>query len=122
PTLGTPLFTPSDYGLSWEPLHCLTADNLRLAGWVVSPAQPRGTVVLFHGVRRSRVNTLSRTAFLVAAGYRCVAFDHRAHGESNGRRTSYGFYERYDVVAVPDLARHPWPDLPLALLGRPMGP
>src|SRR5439155_1621518 len=66
-------------------------------------------------------NTLSRTAFLVAAGYRCVAFDHRAHGESNGRRTSFGFHERHDVIAILELTRHLWPDEPLAVLGMSMG-
>ena len=59
PTLGKPLLTPSDYGLSWESIHCITADKLRLAGWVVSPPGPRGTVVLFHSclAHSSRPNT-----------------------------------------------------------------
>jgi alpha-beta hydrolase superfamily lysophospholipase len=121
PTPGKPLRTPTDFGYSWEPLHCFTADKLRLVGWVVSPARPRGTVVLFHGVRQNRGNTLTRMAFLVAAGFRCVAFDHRAHGESDGRRTSFGYHERHDVAAVVELTRHLWPDEPLAVLGMSMG-
>jgi len=121
PALGRPQRTPADYGLSWEPLECRTADALRLKGWTVAPSQPRGTIALFHGLRSNRAQTLERTEFLVQAGYRCVAFDHRAHGESNGKRTSFGFFEGRDVVAIIELIRRRWPDRPVAALGISMG-
>jgi len=57
-------------------------------------------VALFHGLRDNRGYLLGRTAFLAAAGYRCVAVDHRAPGETGGKRTSFGFYESRDVAAV----------------------
>jgi alpha-beta hydrolase superfamily lysophospholipase len=120
-TPGRPHATPSDYGLLWEPLQCRTVDGERLVGWLVSPPRPRATVVLFHGLRGNRAMTLQRTAFLVAAGYRCVAFDHRAHGESTGRRTSFGYHESRDVKAVLRLARERWAEQPFAVLGISMG-
>jgi pimeloyl-ACP methyl ester carboxylesterase len=64
---------------------------------------------------------LPRIGLLAAAGYRCVAFDHRAHGESGGRRTSFGLHEARDVAAVLALARRSWPTQPLAALGAGMG-
>src|SRR5262249_3564927 len=91
------------------------------AGWVVTPPRPRATVALFHGVRSNRVQTLERISFLAGAGYRCVAFDHRAHGESDGRRTSFGYYEARDVAAVLDLIEERWPHQPRAALGISMG-
>ena len=69
----------------WETLTCPTADGLTLSGWVASPPQPRGTVALFHGLRKNRAEHLDRIAFLVRAGWRCLAFDHRAHGSSQGK-------------------------------------
>ncbi len=116
-----PRLTPSDFGLPWEKLECLTEDRFRLVGWAVEPAQPRGTVALFHGLRHNREHTLDRLVFLASAGYRCVAFDHRAHGESRGRRTSFGFYESRDVVAVLRLIQERWPNQPCAALGISMG-
>lgn len=113
--------TPSHLGLSWEPLSCQTGEGYRLAGWVVSPDQAKATVVMFHGMKRNREVTLSRTAFLVAAGYRCVAFDHRAHGESQGQRSSFGYHEAGDVAAVLSLVRQRWPNQPHASLGISMG-
>jgi alpha-beta hydrolase superfamily lysophospholipase len=121
PSPGRPRQNPGHYGLCWEPVSCKTDDRFRLRGWVVSPVAPRGTVALFHGVRSSREQTLSRTAFLVKAGYRCVAFDHRAHGESAGRRTSFGYHEARDVKAVLDFIQQRWPYQPLAVLGISMG-
>lgn len=113
--------TPESLGLVSERLECLTVDRHRLVGWCVTPPRPRGTIALFHGIRRNRANTLSRTAFLVKAGYRCVAFDHRAHGESSGRRTSFGYHESGDVSAVLDFVRDRWPHQPRAALGVSMG-
>src|SRR5262249_52504994 len=83
--------------------------------------RPRATVILFHGLRHHREQTLGRSVFLAAAGYRCVAFDHRAHGESTGRRSSFGYYESRDVQAIHALVRQRWSHQPLAALGISMG-
>jgi alpha-beta hydrolase superfamily lysophospholipase len=118
---GRPRRTPMDHGLSFDRAECRTADGLRLVGWAAAPALPRATVVLFHDVRGGREAMLPRLALLAAAGYRCLAFDHRAHGESDGRRTSFGYHEARDVAAVLALARRNWPGQALAALGVGMG-
>jgi alpha-beta hydrolase superfamily lysophospholipase len=118
---GKPRATPADRGLSYEALECRTADGYRLRGWVVHPPAPRATVALFHGLRQNRTQALDRVAMLVGAGYRCVAFDHRAHGESSGGRSSFGFHEAGDVAAVLELVGQRWPHQPRAALGISMG-
>jgi uncharacterized protein len=121
PSPGKVTRTPSDFDWTWEPLTCRTSDGFRLAGWVVAPARPRATIALFHGARSNREQTLPRLAFLARAGYRCVAFDHRAHGESEGRRMSFGYYEGRDVAAIRALIGDRWPNEPHAALGISMG-
>jgi alpha-beta hydrolase superfamily lysophospholipase len=121
PAPAVPTPAPADRGLAYEPLECRTADGQRLAGWIVSPSKPRATIALFHDVRRNRAQMLDRIIYLSAAGYRCMAFDHRAHGESTGTRTSFGFHERQDVLAVVRLIRRLWPTPPCAALGIGMG-
>ncbi len=116
-----PRETPADHGLPYETLTCSTADGLRLVGWVVEPPSPRATVALFHGLRCTRDLVLTRMAILARAGYRCVAFDHRAHGESQGRLTSFGYHEGRDVAAVLDLVKQRWPAQPRVALGVSMG-
>jgi pimeloyl-ACP methyl ester carboxylesterase len=121
PSRGKPASTPSDFGLTSERIHCRAADGIRLAGWVVEPSRPRASIALFHGLRGSRSHMLNRVPFLAQAGYRCVLFDHRAHGESGGKRTSFGFHERRDVAAVLDYIDQRWPTQKKAALGTSMG-
>jgi pimeloyl-ACP methyl ester carboxylesterase len=121
PSRGRPQETPDALGLPWDRIECRTVDGVRLCGWVVTPPRPRGTIAFFHGLRRNRASTLGRVALLAAEGFRCVAFDHRAHGESTGRRSSFGFHEGRDVAAVLELVRQTWPHQPVAALGISMG-
>jgi uncharacterized protein len=116
-----PRHDPPCPGLAVEPAECVTDDGLRLRGWVVAPSAPVATVALFHGMRNNREQVLDRIGLLAGAGYRCVAFDHRAHGESEGRRTSFGYHERRDAAAVLEFAARHWPSQPLAALGMSMG-
>jgi uncharacterized protein len=104
-----------------ETLECKTKDDIALKGWCIEPRGARATVALFHGLRGNRGDMLDRIAFLSAAGYRCVAFDHRAHGESGGRWTSFGYHERHDVEAVADMIGKRWPSQPRAALAISMG-
>jgi uncharacterized protein len=112
---------PALPGIAMEFLRCRTVDRLWLQGWAFTPPAPRGTVALFHGLRTNRAQTISRIAFLTDAGYRCVAFDHRAHGQSQGRRSSFGYHESKDVLAIADLMERRWPEQPMAALGLSMG-
>ncbi len=120
-TAGRPHETPDKLGLPWDRVECRTADGMRLCGWVVQPPRPRATVALFHGIRRNRASTLGRMAMLAAEGFRCIAFDHRAHGESSGKRSSFGYLEGRDVVAVLNFVRRHWPRQPYVALGISMG-
>jgi pimeloyl-ACP methyl ester carboxylesterase len=104
-----------------ENLHCETSDGIHLHGWVIESPRPRATIALFHGMRGNRMRLFDRIAFLTQAGYRCVAFDLRAHGESGGRSVSFGYYERHDVIAVANLVRERWPNDPCGAIGVSMG-
>ncbi len=102
-------------------VECFARDDIVLKGWCIEPAAPHATIALFHGMRLNRTDMLERIAFLSQAGFRCIAFDHRAHGESGGRRTSFGYHERHDVEAIAGFIRDRWPNSPCAALGVSMG-
>ncbi|HMF11237.1 MAG TPA: alpha/beta fold hydrolase [Gemmataceae bacterium] len=121
PARGALAHTPGDFGLTWENVACPTTDGIELAGWVMEPPAPRATVVLHHGLRCSREQILGRATILVRAGYRCVAFDHRGHGQSSGSYTSFGYHEAADTAAVLDFVRRRWPQAPRAVVGLSMG-
>ncbi|MSQ93160.1 MAG: alpha/beta fold hydrolase [Gemmataceae bacterium] len=108
-------------GVQIEAIQCTTVDGIILQGWALAPARPRATVALFHGLRGHRATLMDRFVLLASAGYRCVAFDHRAHGESGGAVTSFGYHERHDIQAVAELIQARWPSRPCAALGVSMG-
>jgi pimeloyl-ACP methyl ester carboxylesterase len=57
-------------------------------------------VLLLHGLGSSRATMFARASFLAARGHAVLAIDHRAHGESEGARISFGRDEARDVSAA----------------------
>jgi pimeloyl-ACP methyl ester carboxylesterase len=78
-----------------------TRDGIRLAGWYASGANG-AAIVLVHGLSANRVQVLPEAARLVERGYGVFAYDARAHGNSEGRKCTWGDRERHDVAAALD--------------------
>lgn len=107
-------------GLALETIHLRSEDGVDLAGWVLEPREPKGgTVLVFHGIRGCR--QASRMQALRDRGLRSLAIDFRAHGESGGDHTTFGWDERKDVIAAIRYARKRWPKDKLGAWGMSMG-
>ncbi|HEV8482789.1 MAG TPA: alpha/beta fold hydrolase [Blastocatellia bacterium] len=72
-------------------------DALRLHGWWMGSSKDSATVVVIHGVKKNRTDVLRAAVALRRAGFNVLVFDGRAHGNSEGRYVTYGYYERRDV-------------------------
>jgi pimeloyl-ACP methyl ester carboxylesterase len=74
------------------------ADGASLQGWLFTPREPNGhAVVLLHGVASNRAAMLSSVRLFLERGYRALAIDARAHGESGGRFGTLGALEAGDL-------------------------
>lgn len=114
--------TPADYGLSYRSVFITTGDGLRLSGWLLPAPDPAGcSVVMAHGLFRSRQELLERGAWLARRGCRALLLDLRRHGGSAGGRTTLGFHERFDVMAGAAFLRREFPEDRLFLYGVSMG-
>ncbi|MDF1825883.1 MAG: alpha/beta fold hydrolase [Verrucomicrobiales bacterium] len=116
------LANPAEFGLSLEPIELQSCDGFTLQGIIATrsltpgravrtramqqrlnaqhiptPAKPRGTIFLLHGRGGRKEDMLSIAQRLVAADFRCVVYDARAHGTSKGKYCTFGTKE------VPDL-------------------
>jgi pimeloyl-ACP methyl ester carboxylesterase len=81
------------------------APDATLSSWVLEPpsgGEPRGTIVVLHGVRLDKRSMLPLGSALARAGYRAVLVDLRGHGRSTGDFLTYGVVESHDVSEVLD--------------------
>jgi hypothetical protein len=76
-----------------------------LSGWWVPAEKAKGTLVLVHGLNRSRIEMVRKTPFVHAQGWNALLFDLRRHGKSGGTVRSLGWHERLDVLGAFDEAR-----------------
>ncbi|MES2323084.1 MAG: alpha/beta hydrolase [Pseudomonadota bacterium] len=71
----------------------------RAAGWIARGAGS-GAVLLLHGVRADRRQMQERALFLNRLGYSVLLIDLAAHGESTGKRITFGAREADGVRAA----------------------
>jgi uncharacterized protein len=93
-------------------------DSVTLKGWRCTASIPRrGTVVYLHGVADNRTSGAGIIERFRARGFDVVAYDSRAHGESDGEACTYGFFEKGDLHRVLDTVGSG----PIVLIGTSLG-
>lgn len=79
-------------------------------------------VIICHGVTENKVNSFKYARLFERLGFNSVVYDHRRHGESGGKTTSFGHYEKMDLQAVVRaLKLHAGPALFFGIHGESMG-
>ena len=111
---------PKALGLDYEAVAFRSSDGVELKGWWVPADGARGTVILVHGLNRSRIEMARKTPFLHEHGWNALLFDLRHHGESGGDATTFGVKEKEDVRAAIAEARRRSPE-PVVLWGVSLG-
>ncbi len=77
--------------------------GVNLKGWRCRATAPRrGAIVYLHGVADNRASAVGVIERFVPRGFDVIAYDSRAHGESEGTVCTYGFFERDDLRSVVD--------------------
>ncbi len=112
--------TPASFKLPYEEVTFQSSDGVPLKGWWVPAPNAHGTVVLVHGLNRSRIEMVRKLPFLNHLGWNALLFDLRHHGDSGGNVSTFGFYEKQDVHAATALA-HARSQGPVVLWGVSLG-
>ena len=104
------------------PEHCVAADfagaGVTLKGWRCRATAPaRGTIVYLHGIADNRGSATGVIQRFVARGFNVIAYDSRAHGDSQGEACTYGFFEKQDLHHVIDTVESG----PVVLIGTSLG-
>jgi len=99
-----------------------SASGSQIRGWwVPATGSGGGAVILMHGVRANRLGLVRRAKVLRAHGFAVLLFDFQAHGESPGRRITFGRLEALDAAAAVEFVRHSLPGERVGALGISLG-
>jgi pimeloyl-ACP methyl ester carboxylesterase len=92
--------------------------GVTLRGWTCASTSPRrGTIVYLHGIADNRGSAAGVVQRFLPRGFDVVAYDSRAHGDSEGDACTYGFFEKQDLRRVVDTL----PPGPVVLIGTSLG-
>jgi alpha-beta hydrolase superfamily lysophospholipase len=100
--------SPGDLGMHFQvkSLHVRdqrSGQQLKMAAWwIPHPAKSEQTVVLIHGYADAKVGAIAWAPMWKELGFNILAIDLRAHGESEGRYTTAGYFERHDLNQALD--------------------
>lgn len=92
--------TPRVIGLAYEEVWLESAPGVRIHGWFVPRAAPKGTVVFFHGNAGSIGLRVDWLRMFHDLGYAALVVDYRGYGRSEGEPSERGTYE--DATAAWD--------------------
>jgi alpha-beta hydrolase superfamily lysophospholipase len=119
---------PGLYGVEFETVHFLARnDTLQISGWYLPNPDAERAIILVHGRNASKQNAISGNLPALAAkihktGLAVLMIDLRGHGESEGKRYTFGVHERRDVLGAVDfLTKHGFLPGQIAALGISLG-
>lgn len=81
----------------------------------------KGAVLLLHGVRADRRQMIERARLLNRQGYAVLLIDLPAHGESSGKRITFGLKEATGVKSALDYLRKKLPEERIGVIGVSLG-
>lgn len=88
----------------------------------LEPHDTNRYVIICHGVTETKVNSFKYARMFERMGFNSVVYDHRRHGDSGGKTTSFGHFEKMDLKAVVQaLKLHVEADLFYGIHGESMG-
>lgn len=94
------------FDLNWfnqcrkEELSIDSPNGYPIKGIFLKPLKTKNTIIICHGVTENKISMVKYARMFERLGFNTFVFDHRRHGDSGGKTTSYGYYEKFDVAAV----------------------
>lgn len=90
--------------------------------FIPSQIETNKYMIICHGVTMNRMNSIKYMYLFHHRDYHVIMYDHRRHGESGGKTTSYGHYEKFDLQAVVNWTKETFgEEILLGIHGESMG-
>lgn len=95
---GTSLPRPKNTDLPAQPYETVTIQsNVKLEAWYIKVANPKGTVLLFHGYQGNKSVLIQAADEFLKMGYNTLLVDFMGSGGSEGSSTTIGAIEGTEV-------------------------
>lgn len=105
-----------------EELNIESPNGYVVRGIFFKPCDTKNTVIICHGVTENKILSMKYVCMYERLGFNTVVYDLRRHGETGGKTTSYGYYEKIDLQTVVDYVREQiGEDAILGIHGESMG-
>jgi alpha-beta hydrolase superfamily lysophospholipase len=114
-----PVPLPKD--LAVEQVTFPSQSGATIHGWLVVPTTYRAVVILQHGVHADKSTLVERAQFLSQSGYAVLLFDFQSHGESIGKKITFGYLESRDSQAAVAFVKKRFPGKPIGVDGVSLG-
>jgi len=92
-----------------------------IRGWLSSANSSRGAVLLLPPVRTNRLAMVPRAKFLLQADYSTLLIDLQGTGESSGDAITFGWRERFDVLAAVRFLNERRAGEPIGIIAASLG-
>lgn len=90
--------------------------------YFIHPYNTKKWVIFCHGITENKWNSIKYMNLFIERGFNSIIYDHRRHGGSGGRTSSYGYYEKWDLDAViKELKKREGEDVKFGIHGESMG-
>jgi hypothetical protein len=96
------------------------ANALILRGYFARAKQPKATLILVHGIGGFKESFLGFARFLNSKNINVFLYDQRAHGKSDGKYCTFGYYEKKDISKIIDTIQKIAPQ-PIGIFGASLG-
>lgn len=104
-----------------EPVQFPVGAESPVHGWLAYGEPGNGVVLLAHSIRSNRLEMLSRARFLNEQGYSVLLIDLQAHGESPGKRITFGARESGSIENAVAFLRETFPYERIGAIGVSLG-
>ncbi|MCC3358227.1 alpha/beta hydrolase [Bacillus sp. REN16] len=108
--------------LSKEDISIQSKFGYMIKGWLVKRTDQNRFIIISHGVTQNKLNSIKYMKLFLERNWNVLLYDHRRHGETGGKTTSYGHYEKFDLESVVSWVKENYgDDSTIGIHGESMG-